>query len=109
MRWHWPLLGFYRTGIVALAIIGQMGCILGGSADEVASMKSASAPSHKAIMAIEGTLGGLALVLVIVGLVVGTRAPFVARVSDILILWLVSTLRHAVVGTQSHPVGPVRA
>ncbi len=78
-----------------------------GWADGVASLKGTTVPSRRTIVAIEGTLGGLALVLAVTGLIVGTRAPFVALVVDILVLWVVSTLRHAA-GTQAHPVGPVR-
>lgn len=45
-------------------------------------------------------LGGLALVLVIVGLVTGTNGPFVMLALDIEILWAATTLRHAVSARQ---------
>ncbi len=104
--WDWPLLGSYRMGIVALLIIGQGSCVLGGSADAISSLTDRTAHAVRAADIVAIVLGGLALVLAVIGLFVGTRAPFVALVVDILILWVVSTLRHAL-GTQPHPVGPV--
>ncbi len=105
--WDWPLLGSYRMGIVALLIIGQGSCVLGGSADAISSLVDRKAHAVGAADMVAIALGGLALVLAVIGLIVGTRAPFVALVADILVLWVVSTLRHAL-GAPAHPVGPVR-
>lgn len=45
-------------------------------------------------------LGGVAVALVIAGLIVGSEALLLALASVLLLLWLVATVRHAVEGTR---------
>ena len=90
--WGWPLLGSYRAGIGALGVIGWSMCIV-RSSRTTSSFKGT-------FVVLASALGGLALVLVIVGLVTGTNGPFVVLALDIEILWAATTLRHAVSGRQ---------
>jgi hypothetical protein len=85
--WDWPLLGSYRAGVAALGVIGWSMCILGGPR---------TASSFKGpFVVFASALGGLALVLVIVGLVTGTQGPFIWLAVDIEVLWATTTLHHA--------------
>jgi hypothetical protein len=85
--WDWPLLGPYRAGVAALGAIGWSMCILGGPR---------TASSFKGpFVVFASALGGLALLLVIVGLVTGTQGPFIWLAVDIEVLWATTTLHHA--------------
>ena len=92
--WDWPMLGSYRAGV-----IGWSMCIVGSSR----TTYSFKGP----FVVLASALGGLALLLVIVGLVTGTETPFLLLAVVIEILWLATTLRHAVsarhVGPRRHP------
>ena len=87
--WGWPLLGSYRTGVLALGILGISMCTIGAQINEGSFGKS-----PYTILA--SLLGGGALVLIVVGLVIGSRAVFLAVASDILVLWAMATVRHAI-------------
>ena len=87
--WDWPLLGSYRTGTLALGVLGQAMCA--GGARDVMSMKK-----DGGYIAAMSVLGGGALVLVIVGLITASEAAFVALWAVILGMWIVSTIRHAI-------------
>jgi hypothetical protein len=94
--WDWPLLGSYRAGVAALGVIGWSMCILGGPR---------TASSFKGpFVVFASALGGLALVLVIVGLVTGTQGPFIWLAVDIEVLWATTTLHHAVSARQAPPL-----
>lgn len=87
--WDWPLLGTVRAGVGVLGVAGIAMCTLGGSRygeDVVRGPFGATA----------GVLGAGALVLLIWGLVAPTEAILVAFAVDIVALWLVSTVRHAI-------------
>jgi peptidoglycan/LPS O-acetylase OafA/YrhL len=87
--WDWPLLGSYRTGTLALGILGQAMCA--GGARDVMSLKK-----NGGYIAAMSVLGGGALVLVVVGLITSSEPVFVALWAVILGMWIVSTVRHAV-------------
>jgi hypothetical protein len=93
--WDWPMLGSYRAGVGALGVIGWSMCIFGSSV----AKSSFKGP----FVVFASALGGLALVLVIVGLVTGTETPFVLLAVVIEILWVATTLRHAVSARQTGP------
>lgn len=95
--WDWPMLGSYRAGVAALGVIGWSMCIVGSSR----TTYSFKGP----FVVFASALGGLALLLVIVGLVTGTETPFLLLAVVIEILWLATTLRHAV---SARHVGPRR-
>ena len=63
--WDWPMLGSYRAGVAALGVIGWSMCIVGSSRTTF----SFKGP----FVVFASALGGLALLLVIVGLVTGQR------------------------------------
>jgi hypothetical protein len=88
-EWGWPLLGSYRSGTVALAVLGLGMCALGGSTLQ------ASAPRGP-YFATTSMLGGLALIFAIWALVANTQEPFVALAIDTVLLWMVATLHHVV-------------
>lgn len=93
--WSWPLLGGYRAGVIALTIIGLGMCTVGG-----VGSKAPSAP----FVAIVSLLGVAALTLIIVGLIVGTEALFVALAAVLVAMWFVTTVDHALPGTPGQPV-----
>jgi polyferredoxin len=93
--WDWPMLGSYRAGVGALGVIGLSMCIFGSSRTK---------PSFNGpFVVFASALGGLALVLIIVGLVTGTETPLVLLAVVIEILWAATTLRHAVSARQAGP------
>lgn len=75
-----------RLGIIVLGVVGILMCALGAGEP----MSSGSIWSMGLSI-----MGGLALVLIIVGLITGGRLVFYALAADILVLWLLATLRHA--------------
>ena len=84
--WGWPLLGSYRLGIAVLAVLGlAAGC---GYAARTWSLRDPFVGAGSA-------LGVAALVLIVGGLIVGTEAWLVALAVDLLALWTVATLHHA--------------
>jgi hypothetical protein len=54
---------------------------------------------------VASVLGALALGLVVFGLIAGTQPPFVLLAIDMLALWIVSTVHHAVGGTPAQRAG----
>lgn len=93
--WDWPMLGSYRAGVGALGVIGWSMCIFGSSITQ-ASFKGP-------FVVFASALGGLALFLVIVGLVTGTETPFILLAVVIEVLWAATTLRHSVSARQAGP------
>jgi hypothetical protein len=96
----WPLLGSTRSAIVTMGILGYAMCMIGirGSA-----MTSGKDLARGPFMIAASVLGAIALVLAIVGLVVGTETMAVLLAVDLLVLWMVATLRHLVEGTRVSP------
>jgi hypothetical protein len=92
--WSWPLLGDYRAGIVALAIIGVAMCAVGTRAADSAAFK-------QPFMILASVLGAGAIGLVVLGLIFATGAIFVGLGITILTLWALTTLDHAVPASPS--------
>jgi hypothetical protein len=85
--WDWPLVGSGRAAIGILAIVGLSTCIVGG-----AGLKAFKGP----FVVGAAVLGFVAFGLVVSGLISGSQAILVALTIDIVALWLVATLRHAI-------------
>jgi hypothetical protein len=86
-RWDWPLLGSNRAGIGVLATIGWGMCMVGGS------RTTSSFKGPAGVLA--SVLGVVALVLIVLGLITGSETVLLALATDIGVLWLVATTRHA--------------
>jgi hypothetical protein len=98
--WSWPLLGDYRAGVVALTIIGFAMCSVG-----LQVAKGAVAESFMRPLVIVGSvLGAGALALVVLGLIFATETLFVALGMDLLALWLITTIDHALFATDGAPL-----
>jgi hypothetical protein len=80
-------LGSSRAGAGVLAAIGWAMCMVGGSR----TTSSFKGP----VGVLASTLGVIALVLIVLGLITGSEAVFLALATDIGVLWLVATTRHA--------------
>jgi hypothetical protein len=98
--WSWPLLGDYRSGVIALAILGFIMCSVGLQIAEETAAESFRRPP----MILCSVLGVAALALVVTGLIFATEPLFVALAIVILALWLVTSIDHAVSGTQRQPL-----
>jgi peptidoglycan/LPS O-acetylase OafA/YrhL len=95
--WGWPLLGDYRAGVVALAVIGFAMC---AAASDYSAVRWPDP-----LLVIAGALGVAALMFMIAGLIWATQALFLWLAAVIVALWLVATVRHAL--TPRH-VAPAR-
>jgi hypothetical protein len=95
--WDWPLLGSYRMGVIALFIVAQPMCRTGGAAFWTSeAIKRPALALHDPLLAVNMALGVGAMVLVVVGLVMGTRGPFLALAGLMGAMWLLATVRHLV-------------
>jgi hypothetical protein len=98
--WSWPLLGDYRSGVVALTILGFTMCTVG-----LQVVPGQAAESFRRPLMIAGSvLGVTALVLVVAGLIFATEALFVALAFVLLALWVATTVDHALPGIQGRPL-----
>jgi hypothetical protein len=99
-RGDWPLLGSYRSGVGVLGVVGITMCSIGSSL-EASSFRSP-------LVRFASVLGGVAVVLIVAGLIAGTETLFLTLAADIAVLWVVATLRHALEGrpegAPGHPV-----
>lgn len=75
----------YRWAIVALAIIGIGMCSFSSPA---------TTSGTNMFIVLAGVLGVSALILIIYGLVTGAKIAFTLLTATILLLWLISTVRH---------------
>jgi hypothetical protein len=98
--WSWPLLGDYRSGVIALTIVGFAMCTVGLQVAD----GNAAASFKRPLMILGSVLGVAALALVITGLIFATGPLFVALAIVILALWFVTTIDHAVATTQGQPL-----
>ncbi|HZD80232.1 MAG TPA: hypothetical protein VE646_09360 [Actinomycetota bacterium] len=103
--WGWPLLGGYRTGALALFVLAQPICRTGGAAFWTSeAIKRPALVLHDPFILVAMVLGVGATVLVVLGLVLGTRAPFLALAGVMGVLWLIATIRHvAEAAPRLHP------
>jgi len=98
--WAWPMLGSTRAGIVAVGILGVAMCSVGTRSEDMATK---DAFVHHPGMIVGSTLGAVALVLLIAGLIAGTEALLIVLAGDLVLLWAVATIRHAATGLA--PIG----
>ena len=84
--WGWPLLNGYRAGTIALGVIGFGMCAVGSDYSTVRGLDP--------FVVVAGVLGVAALGLAIAGLIWATAALFVWLAVTIVLLWLVTTVRH---------------
>lgn len=87
---NWPLLSSWRMGIIVLLVLGLGTCIVVGSG---------GVPAKNSWTTISAGLGMLAFMLALVGLIINSRVMFLALAADIVVLWVISTLRHIVTTT----------
>jgi hypothetical protein len=97
--WNWPLLGGYRSGMIALAVVGLVMSGIGTAAREVRW----SDP----FMATEGILGAVAVVLFVVGIIAATQGWLVAFTVSLMVVWFVAVTRHVVEHEPAGPAHPV--
>jgi hypothetical protein len=83
----WPILNSWRLGTLALFIVGIASCIVIGSG---------TVPEKNAWTITASVLGGVAGGLVLIGLITGSKWAFLALATDILLLWLLTTLDHLI-------------
>lgn len=77
-----------RVTIVALLVLGLAGCIVGSNIGGGMDMKNG-------FIATAAVLGGLAFLLFLVGIVKPSIGVITLLAGDIVLLWLVTTIRHA--------------
>ncbi len=81
----WWYLGSDRWATVTMVVIGGLGCPLGARLQSTA---------FDATTALLGTLGLAALVLAVVGIVLGSHGLLLALTIVLLALWAGTTMRH---------------
>jgi len=96
-EWGWAMLGSYRTGSLVVGLLGIGMCITSGSG---AAMEAGLQEGNRGVKVL-AFLGGLAFALMILGIVVGSEALFMALTIDTLGMWLMATIRHATAGAGS--------
>jgi peptidoglycan/LPS O-acetylase OafA/YrhL len=84
--WSWPLLGDYRAGTIALAVIGFGMC--------AAASDYSQARWSNPLVLLASALGIAALVLIVAGLIWATAELVFWLAAVIVGLWFVSTARH---------------
>lgn len=87
--WGWPLLGSDRSEIAVLGVLGYGMCHAAGTPNAFLSMKG----GYRTLMSV---LGAAALLIVIVGLIWPSETWVVLLAADLLLLWVVATVRHGV-------------
>ncbi len=86
--WGWPLLGDYRAGTIALAVIGFAMC---GTGSDYSTVRW----SHPLVL-LASALGLAALALIVAGLIWATVEVFFWLAAVIVALWMTTTLRHLI-------------
>jgi hypothetical protein len=102
-EWGWPGLGSFRAGTLAVGVLGIAMCTISGAGNAVG--EGLRDPQVKVLTA----LGALALVLIVAGVITGSELVFMALTIDTVGMWLMTTIRHASVGSGAHrpiPHGP---
>jgi hypothetical protein len=95
--WSWPLLGDYRAGVAALAVIGFVMCSVGLRVDGVDDFK-------QPLMIVASVLGAGTLGLIVFGLFLPTEAIFVGLGIMLLALWVLTTVDHALPAGTARPL-----
>ena len=95
--WGWPLLGSYRAGIIALALVGVPMCLIGGYAFwDSPAFRHPQLILKDPFLTTAAALGLVAVAVLVVGLITGTQAPFVALAGVMGLLWILTTTHHTV-------------
>ncbi len=82
--YKFPLIASYRWATVVLLILGIGMCALG----------SATPNAQSSWITMSNVLGALAFILILAGIITGVKMVFVALSGTIILLWIISTLRH---------------
>jgi hypothetical protein len=85
--WAVPFVENARWATLLVGGVGLSMCIVGGSAATIAAKGT--------FFVVAGTFGGAAMLLMLVGLVTGWSLALGLLTADIVLLWIVSTIRHA--------------
>jgi len=90
--WAIPVIDDARGATLLIGAVGLTMCIVGGSGSVIASPDAFMVPAS--------VLGGVALLLIIAGLITGwsLAVPLLAAVT--LLLWTISTVRHAMAASR---------
>jgi hypothetical protein len=88
--WSVPVVDSARGGSAAIGVVGLGMCIVGGSGAAI------TAKSGYTMLA--GLMGGAALLLVIAGLITGWSVMVTLIAADTLLLYALTTARHALEG-----------
>ena len=83
--WNIPVLNNTRLSILSLAVVGILMCALSSANTATGTFKT-----------IAMILGVASLLLIIAGLITNNRGIFYLLAADILILWIISTIRHTI-------------
>jgi hypothetical protein len=95
-NWSVPFVEDTRWATLLIGAVGLSMCIVGGSGATIAAKST--------FTVVAGILGGAAMLLVIIGLTIGWSLAVTLLSADTLLLWVVSTIRHAAV-SPSHETG----
>jgi hypothetical protein len=88
--WNVPLIGdSHRWAAAVIMILGIRTCSTGAS---------------RVNSALFGILGGVAMALGVVAIVTGSLTPLSLLVADMVLMWVIATLRH-IHARPGHPVG----
>lgn len=89
--WAWPFVDTARGATLVVGAIGLATCIVGGSGSAIVAKGR--------YMALMSTLGGVAALLILVGLVSGWPIAFQLLVLDAVLLYVIATVRRGLVGS----------
>lgn len=85
--WGWPLLGSDRSAMVVLGVLGYGMCHAAGTPNAYLSLKGG-------YRTLTSALGAIALIVFIVGMIWPSETWIVLLSADILLLWVMATVRH---------------
>jgi hypothetical protein len=85
--WAVPFVEDARGATLLIGGIGLSMCIVGGGAATIAAKGT--------FCYVAGALGGVAMLLTVIGLVTGWSLALTLLAADTVLLWMVSTIRHA--------------
>src|SRR5512132_757735 len=88
--WAWPMLGSPRAGIITVGILGIAMCSVGTRSEDMATK---DAIAHHPGMIAGSALGAVALVLLVMGLIIGTETLLIGLAGVIVLLWAGATIR----------------
>lgn len=84
-NFKWPLLGSWRTATLVLLVLGLGSCI---------AISLNALPDKNAWTTLATVLGAIAFGLAVLGIIINSKAIFLAVAADVVLLWVVTTLHH---------------